>query len=49
MSKGSRQRPALIPKEIEELRWELAFRCKGKPERKEEILKLLEDFGKIGS
>lgn len=38
------RRPTFIPEEIEDLRWELAFQCKDKPERREEILKILEEY-----
>lgn len=41
MSKGSRQRPSQITATEEDLRWELAFKCKDNPERKKEILAIL--------
>ena len=42
--KGDKRRPTLISQREEDLRWELAFRCKDNPERRDEILKLLEEI-----
>lgn len=42
--KGSWKRPTQISPEEENLRYELAFKCKDKPERKEEILKRLDEI-----
>lgn len=42
--KGSWKRPTQISREEEDLRYELAFRTKDNPERKEEILKRLEEI-----
>ena len=44
MSKGSRRRPSQVSMVVKDLRYELAFNCSTNPERKEEILKLLEEM-----
>lgn len=44
--KGSWKRPTQISREEEDLRYELAFRCKDNEERKQEILKRLEEIQK---
>jgi hypothetical protein len=46
MGKGDKRRPRLISAEMEDLRWELAFKCKDNPERKKEILARLEQLKK---
>lgn len=42
--KGSWERPRSVSKEEKDLRYELAFRTKDNPKRKEEILKRLEEI-----
>jgi hypothetical protein len=46
-TKGSRKRPTQISRAEEELRYELAFRCKDNPKRKAEILKLLAEIHQV--
>jgi len=41
MGKGDKRRPKQISMEENDLRFELAFKTKDNPERKEEILKIL--------
>lgn len=44
--KGSWKRPTQISREEDDLRYELAFRCKDNPKRKEEILKRIKELEK---
>lgn len=43
-TKGSWSRPSQISREERDLRYTLAFECEGDPEKKEKILKLLNEL-----